>query len=233
MTDNPWVAATDLEVGHAPAGGDDTVRVTPGPLPAGTPAWVLGESADGDWLLVAAPLARAEEAMPLGWVPAVVDGRPSLEPMRLACPASPIGVEALVALGRLGPLACYGDQPIELVGFTPTGCGAGGSPRSGTPEWLNGTWSGLGIGAAEPAPPDFEVAAEVRARIAPEATFEAGCGAPGWFRFTGRFDHPAAETCRTTLDDGSRPIVIEPRLSILLCRTELVLTNAERLAVAP
>jgi hypothetical protein len=130
-------------------------------------------------------------------------------------------------------LACYGSGRIALIGFTPLGCGAGGSPRAGTPEWLNGTWTGIGIGNREPVPPDFEVEFGTTAKAAPGGRVPGGCDAPGWYRFTGHFDDPASATCRTEYADGAAAIVVEPHISELFCRGNLVLESAVRLPGEP
>jgi hypothetical protein len=99
--------------------------------------------------------------------------------------------------------------------------------RTGTPDWLNGTWSGTTIGDREPAPPDYEVEGFLHARAAPGSASLGGCGDPGWRRFLGHFDDPASQTCRTETADATGVIhVVDPRLSELLCRSELVLTDA-------
>jgi hypothetical protein len=140
-------------------------------------------------------------------------------------------VAQLVGLGMFGGLACYGSGPISVDGFSPTACGIGGSPRTGTPDWLNGTWSGTTIGDREPEPPDYEVEHVVHARAAPGSTSLGGCGDPGWRRFLGHFDDPASELCRTQTSDAAGAMhVVDPRLSELLCRSELVLTDAIQIA---
>jgi hypothetical protein len=209
----------------------DPIRVTPGTLREGDLVWVLrADAADRASHLVAAADGMLDEAsLAFGWVPVAIDGTPTLREPDLACPQRSTTVDELAALPPLGRLACFGDAAISFVGFVPVGCGAGGSPRTGTPEWLNGTWSGLGIGNEEPAPPNFEVDASVIARATPGLAIEP-CGSPGWYRFAGHFDDPASATCRTetTTPDGSRPISVEPMLSELLCRAQLVITEAVR-----
>jgi hypothetical protein len=77
-------------------------------------------------------------------------------------------------------------------------------------------------------PPDFEVEFGISTRTARGAQVPGGCGEPGWYRFTGHFDDPAAATCRTEVADV-RPIFVEPAVSQLLCRGNLVLESAVRL----
>lgn len=228
------VAAESLEPGEPPAGIADIVSITPGAISRGEQVWVLETvDVDGDdWHLVAIDRLMDEFNLPYGWIPAIADGSPTLVQTDIACPAPPLPVGAVTELGRYGGLACFGSANIEIVGFTPLGCGAGGSPRSGTPEWLNGTWTAVGIGNREPLPPDFEVEHAVLARAEPGPVVPAGCGTPGWYRFTGHFDDPAAATCRTQLSE-SPVVVLDPRLSGLICRSQFVITSAEALPREP
>lgn len=228
------VAVDVLEVGPAPDDRADAVSVAPGVLAQGDAVWVL-ETADDGWSLVTGGTSLDEATMPLGWVPDALDGEPTLAPADVTCSNPPLSVAQLVGLGRFGGLACFGTGPVTLVGFTPLGCGIGGSPRTGTPDWLNGTWSGIGIGSEEPQPPDFDVAAAISARAAPDLGLEPCGSVPGWYRFTGHFDDAASSICRTetTTPDGTRTIEVEPLLSELLCRTQLVLTDAEPLRDSP
>jgi hypothetical protein len=219
------VAADQLTVAASRAGDEPDAALTPGTVSAGQAVWVL-ETAGG-WHLVVAEGPRDELTIPFGWVPAQVDGADTLEPVGISCPASPMPVAQLVGLGMFGGLACYGSEPIAVDGFTPVACGIGGSPRTGTPDWLNGTWSGTTIGDREPAPPDYEVEGFLHARAAPGSASLGGCGDPGWRRFLGHFDDPASQTCRTETADATGVMhVVDPRLSELLCRSELVLTDA-------
>ena len=229
------VAVDTVDVGNGPDEGADAIAVTPGTLVRNDPAWVLDAASQDGWLLIAGGTGLDELSTAFGWIPAELDGQATLGSAALTCPAPPLSVTQLVALGPFGGLACFGPAPITLVGFTPIGCGIGGSPRTGTPEWLNGTWSGIGIGNEEPRAPNFEVSASVSARAAPGLELDQCGSQPGWYRFAGHFDDPASETCRTdtTTPDGTRPVTIEPRLSQLLCRTQLVLTEATRLPAAP
>lgn len=221
------VAVDSLAIEPMPDGiaGPD-VRVLPATVPIGTRLWILDEI-DG-WMLVVALDQGFEEVTPIGWVVTQRDGSQTTGAVDLACPPPQLTVPDLVNLGSLGGLACYASRQVELVGFTPLGCGAGGSPRSGTPEWLNGTWTGTSIGNREPMPPDFEVEFGISAKTAPGARVPDGCGEPGWYRFTGHFDDSASATCRTVVADV-RPIFIEPAVSQLLCRGKLVLDSAVRL----
>jgi hypothetical protein len=226
------VAVAQLSIGAAPAEvTGSVVGVLPATVPAGTRLWVL-EQLDG-WMLVVAPDLAVEDATPIGWAQAVSGGEPSVRPVDLACPASPVTVQQLVALGSLGGLTCYGNGQIELIGFTPLGCGVGGSSRVGTPEWLNGTWTGVGIGNREPTPPDFEVEFAIAARAAPGRRVASGCGDPGWYRFVGHFDDPASVTCRTEIVEAPPVLLVEPRISQLLCRGNFVLDSSVRLHSEP
>lgn len=226
------VAVDELAIGSAPEGiAEPDVRVQPATVRDGTRLWVLDET-DG-WMLVVALAEGLEETTPIGWVASEVGGERTVRPVGLACPASPVTVEQLLALGSFGGLACFEDRSIDVLGYVPAGCGIGGSPRVGSPEWLNGTWSSYVIGADAPMPPEVEVGVVIGARAAPESTLPSPCGAPGWYRFSGHFDDPASATCRTESVDGLVAIVVEPHVSELLCRDNLVLDSAVRLAGRP
>jgi hypothetical protein len=222
------VAVAELVVGNAPEKLAEAMRLTPGAIVEGERVWVLASAeADGmSWDLVVADRRADEPNIPFGWVSSDLDGAPSLRPASLACPSPPLSVEEAMPLAGFGGLACFGAAPIEIIGFTPLGCGAGGSPRVGTPDWLSGTWTVLGIGNRAPMPPNFEVDASISARAAPALAGPPGCDRPGWFRFIGHFDDPASSTCRTETVDGVVPVVVEQRLSELICRSQLVVTDA-------
>jgi hypothetical protein len=226
------VTVDRLSIGPAPKDIEaPSVRVTPGTVPAGTRLWVIDET--DDWMLVVALEQGLEEATPIGWVPTQVDGSPSVGPVDLECPPPQLTVPDLLALGALGGLACYGDRKVELIGYSPVACGVGGSPRTGSPEWLNGTWTGVNIGNQEPVPPDFEVEFSIRAQAAPGSGIQDGCGETGWYRYLGHFDDPASATCRTETALGARPFVVEPQVSRLFCRGNLVLESSARLPGPP
>lgn len=226
------VTVEALSIGPAPNDIEDpSVRVLPGTVSSGTRLWVIDET--DEWMLVVALGQGLEEATPVGWAATQVEGAPSVGPASLACPPPQLTVGDLVALGSLGGLACYGDRQVELIGFSPLGCGAGGSPRTGTPDWLNGTWTGIGIGNREPLPPDFEVEFGIRAQAAPGSGIQDGCGEPGWYRYVGHFDDPASETCLTQTAVGAATVFIEPQVSRLFCRGNLVLEASARLPGPP
>jgi hypothetical protein len=226
------VTVAALAIGPAPNHiGEPQVRVLPATVPAGTRLWVIDET--DEWMLVVALEQGLEEATPIGWAATQLDGAPSVGPVDLACPPPQLAVPDLVALGALGGLACYGNREVELIGFSPVGCGIGGSPRTGLPEWLNGTWTGVNIGNREPVPPDFEVDFAIRAQAAPGSGISDGCGEPGWYRYIGHFDDPASETCLTQSAVGAASVVVEPQVSRLLCRANLVLEASARLPGPP
>lgn len=214
---------------------DDSTGLQPAELPRGELVWITDRIEEGGnaWLLVAAAQGFDEFAIPFGWLPERQAGETTLVKADLGCPTAPLTVPQAERLGRFGGLACYGSAAVELVGFTPLGCGAGGSPRVGTPDWLNGTWSALGIGDDEPQPPEFTVGSAINARAAPTGAVQGGCGRAGWYRFLGHFDDPASVTCRTKSSDGAGVVRLDPRLSQLLCRASLVLTDAIPLAGPP
>jgi hypothetical protein len=224
------VAVDVLAIGPPPDGvADQGIAVLGGTVPEGTRLWILDE---GDDVMLVAALGFFENEMPIGWAPTTEGGAPTVRSVDLACPLPPLTVAQLAGLGPLGGLACYGDASIALIGFSPVGCGVGGSPRTGEPDWLNGTWSGLSIGNEEPMPPDFEVAHGITGHVPPGAEVPGGCGEAGWYRYAGHFDDPASLTCRTEIAEAQL-IVVEPVVSQLICRDKLVLESGARLAAAP
>lgn len=228
------VAVDGVKIGDAPAGADPFAAV-PSRLAVGEEVWVIdtAEAAAGLAALVVVDRPVLEYMLPMGWIPLETDGVPTLAETDRPCPPHPTAVSDLDLLGRLGRLACFGGRVVTIEAFAPVGCGIGGSSRVGEPEWLNGTWSGLTLGDAEPNPPDFEVEVALRARIAPGADVP-DCGEAGWYRFTGHFDDPASATCRTTdQTPAGAPVVIDERLSELLCRSEFVLERAAPIAPRP
>ena len=224
----------DITVGTHPDMSDGSGLI-PGQLLAGDLVWIADRAQvrDETWYLVVSNHVVGEFGMLFGWLPELVDGARTTEPAALDCPGQPVTVPAAAALGIFGGLACFGDDAIELVGYSPIGCGAGSSPRTGTPEWLNGTWTAVSIGDAKPEPPDFTVGASITASAAPTGAVDGVCGAPGWYRWLGHHDDPAAATCRTETSDGARIIRTDPRLSQLLCRASLVLTDQAPIAGPP
>jgi hypothetical protein len=224
------VAVDVLTIGPPPGGvADQGIAVLAGAVAEGTRLWILEE---GDGVMLVAALGFFEDEMPIGWAPASEAGAPTVRPVDLACPLPPLTVEQLAGLGSMGGLACYGDASIGLIGFSPVGCGVGGSPRTGEPDWLNGTWSGISIGNEEPMPPDFEVAHGITGHVPPGAEVPGGCGEAGWYRYAGHFDDPASLTCRTEIAEA-QVIVVEPVVSQLICRDKLVLESGARLPGAP
>jgi len=200
------------------------VRVQPGELEKGELLWVLDTALidEREWHLVAVDRLTDDFSMPFGWVPTSAEGSATLESLDLECPNSPISVDQLTTtMGQFGGLACYGGASVEVTGFTPLGCGIGGSPRVGSPEWLNGTWTGVHIGSRQPRAPNVGVDHSLNARLLPDSTF-APCAAPGWYRFSGHFDDPASATCRSVMT-GPPDVVLDPRHSELLCRARFVI----------
>lgn len=223
------VAVDGVTVGDAPPGADP-LEAVPTELRRGELVWVLDTAeVDGrERVLVVADRDVPELETPFGWIPSATDGEPTLAAAGVACPAPQLLIADVIRLGRFGGLACFGGNPIQLSGIAPMGCGIGGSPRVGEPDWLNGTWSGVSIGDAPP-----QAGAEVpfvTARAAPDVGPLGDCGEPARYRFIAHFDDPASDSCRTTEETQAGAVLLDERLSVLLCRTRLVITEAQPLA---
>jgi hypothetical protein len=223
------VAIGGLTVGDAPPGADPLGAV-PTALQPGEVVWVLDTvEVDGrEHVLVVTDRDVPELETPFGWIPSAMGGEPTLVATDVTCPAPQLLAADVMRLGRFGGLGCFGNDPIQLIGIAPMGCGMGGSPREGEPEWLNGTWSGLSVGDAPP-----QAAAEVpfvTVRAAPGVGLAGDCGEPTRYRFTAHFDDPASESCRTIEETGAGVVTLDERLSAFLCRTHLVITEAQPLA---
>lgn len=220
------VAVDGLTLRHAPP-GEEPLDVVPATLRGGELVWVLDtiQGGGGPLSLVVADREVVDHELPFGWIPAELDGAPTLHEPELACPSEPLRVADVIGLGRLGGLACFAGAEIELIGFAPVACGIGGSSREGTPNWLNGTWSGVPVADAVPLP-NAELPT-ISVFVAPPGDFGSDCGAPARHRFTAHFDDAASATCRTTdaTDDGL--VTLDRRVSALMCRTRLVITDAQ------
>jgi hypothetical protein len=116
---------------------------------------------------------------------------------------------------------------IEIVGYLVEGCGSGSSPRTGEPDWLNGTFSSVPV-ADRPVPPGGELPEEtIFLRASPGVTASTCEGATaGWYRFAGHFDDPASSTCRTTWStDAGTVEEVDPAVAEVLCRLRFAITE--------
>jgi hypothetical protein len=158
-----------------------------------------------------------------GWVAAGAPGGPAwLETTTLACPASPMNVEALVNGATAGPrtglerLACYGSTSIRVRGWfpkIPEGAGLGGACQANPPStwWLE--CSGLnynGLVVSESAgfgSPGLQISIDPASGLKMPPRGQ-------WVEVAGHLDDPAARTCAPR-GAGEDPVIV-----VLGCRSE-------------
>jgi hypothetical protein len=185
------VIVTDLVVRSAPGVGQDSsilemgltdgdlVYVIDGPVPA-----------DGyDWLLVT-ELGPEFASRAAGWIaPASRDGEEWVRPVTPDCPTE-VSVAAFAEVPPPLLLHCFGGQELTLEGVF--GFCAHGDPVIQEPEWLANyfcSFEVLGRPDGTTEWPSISVHTEPGTVVVPD-------GPPQPLRITGRFDSPAAETCR-------------------------------------
>lgn len=158
-----------------------------------------------------------ESEIAFGWIPAhTADGSPTLWRLDPECSAGPITVESLWGTNRAEPLACLGSRSFDFIAYPAPGCRTGQSERVGTPGWLNGNWVSSWL-VAEPLPDGAGFGGYLEAWSRPGIVVP--CTGQQRLEITAHYDDPASATCRTLI--GDRNVV--PALSVLLCRTHLVI----------
>ena len=185
------VVVTDLVVRSAPGVGDDS-RILEMGLTEGDLVYVVEgpRPADGyDWLLVN-QLAPAFASRASGWIaPASREGEPWVQPVTPDCPTE-ISVAAFAEVPAPLLLHCFGGQELTLEGVY--GSCAHGDPVIQEPEWLANnfcTFEVVGRPEGTTDWPSIEVHTEPGSVVVPDEPAQP-------LRITGRFDSPAAETCR-------------------------------------
>jgi hypothetical protein len=212
----------------ADPGGGPTVAT----LSAGSPVLLVEEAAaDPNQILVlgvddVGPGAIGDElAIPFGWAAERSGDTEQLAREPVECHVPPLTVHRVWAREPDGGFVCHGNEPIEIIGYLVEGCGSGASPRTGEPEWLNGTFSSVPVTGAE-VPAGADLPEEVIfLRASPGVTASTCAGlAAGWYRFEGHYDDPASSTCRTTWSNGTVEEV-DPALAEVLCRLRFAITG--------
>jgi hypothetical protein len=215
------VVTSDLVVRSLPEISEESI-IDPVRLSDGKLLFVLDGpvTADGhDWYRVApfdVPLSDIADGSPrLGWVAAAGDGEEWIAPWAGGCP------EASVPDLRNNPVylrvACFGGRELSLEGelgdcdYT--------VPGTVSPDWLSTAFCLLyednyqgdlvGPFTFHLPPEDFEMKEGNRQQV----------------RITGRFDHPAAQTCEHHPLEDEEPL--PPALVVLGCRGAFVVTQIE------
>ena len=233
------VITDNLRVRSKPGVSDDSKKLEPllqkgvqvvvldGPVQASGYDWYLVQPAGYDAVQVA--------KYPFGWVAgAGKDGEPWLQPRTPGCPPLPASVEQLVELKEtalFAEIACFGDRTFAIqarVGLPEAQCGT--EPAWGVdPEWLDSCRSS---GAPEFLSVDAPYGNPFRPSWAPgvdTSIARSGVGPPAeWpiVEVKGKFDHPAAQTCRNQLNyEGSDWPEPDPVQTVLACRLQFVVTS--------
>lgn len=185
------VVVTDLVTRSAPGVGADSSIFELG-LTDGDLVYVVDGpvAADGyDWLLVV-ELAPEFGSRSAGWIaPASREGEVWIEPWAPNCPTE-INVAAFAPVPPPLLLKCFGGQELTLEGVY--GSCAHGDPVIQEPEWLANyfcSFEALGRPDGVSAWPSISVHTQ-------PGVVEVPDGEPRPLRIIGRFDSPAAETCR-------------------------------------
>jgi hypothetical protein len=176
-----------------------------------------------EWYQVKAWRPRSPSvSWPVGWVArAGHDGEVWFRSTTVSCPASPITVEALLALAPPDRLACYGDTTLEVravVGTAAVDCDLARSGCPTGPEWLARSALRASISASVDAPAaGVAIALEQGAGLDPDAIERAGV-----VRLRGTFDHAAARSCGPDPDRAGPSGPLSPTEAVLECRTRFV-----------
>jgi hypothetical protein len=194
---------------------DDRLFVVDGP--------VIGQNYE--WYQVKAWRPRdASINWPVGWVArAGHDGEVWFRTTTVACPASPMSIEDLVALAPGDRLACFRDAPIEVravIGTATIDCDAtrGGCPTG--PAWLAVTALRAAVSGSVEAPTStLPIALDPTARLDEDVLEQAGV-----VGLSGAFDHTEAATCRPDSDRPGPDGPLQPVEAIIACRTRFVVT---------
>lgn len=185
------VVVTDLVTRSAPGVGADSSIFELG-LTEGDLVYVVDGpvAADGyDWLLVV-ELAPEFGSRSVGWIaPASREGEVWVEPEAPNCPTE-ISVAAFAPVPPPLLLKCFGGQEVTLEGVY--GSCAHGDPVIQEPEWLANYFCSF---EALDRPDGVSSWPSISVHTEP-GVVEVPDGEPRQLRITGRFDSPAAETCR-------------------------------------
>jgi hypothetical protein len=221
------VVTNDLRIRSAPFVGDlstkyqrlldkdDRLFVIDGPVIA----------QNYEWYQVKAWRPRSPSvSWPVGWVArAGHDGEVWFQPTTVSCPASPITVEALVALAPADRLACFRDTTLQIravVGTAAVDCDPARSGCPTGPEWLARSALRASISESVDAPAAVvPLALDNGTALDADAIQRAGV-----VRLRGTFDHPDAASCGPDPERAGPAGPLSPIEAVLECRTRFVVT---------
>ena len=165
--------------------------------------------------------------LPVGWIPILdPEAGVTLAAEEVDCGEPPLDAMELSSLERRmsGP-ACYGHQPVPLIGFIAPTCGIDvHRVWLGEPEWINGQDAGTAIDDRELV--DYEGSGLA---FGPPGSELMRCVTPsGWYELTGHFADAAADSCETAIVHGSLQTRLDPVMSRQFCRSHYVVTASRR-----
>jgi hypothetical protein len=174
-----------------------------------------------DWYLVQPDAATPESAY-LGWAATPHSGDPWLVPAEDDCPPGVTELDAAIAIGPLGLLSCFRDEPLSFEGYVVQGFGCN---ITGTfePEWLAHPCANMSfISPVASGDGDGRLFLHFPAPGVTNPTVELDAGQ--LVRIVGHFDDPAAETCVMEADTVTAD---DPAAAIARCRARFAVTEVD------
>lgn len=224
------VVTNDLRVRSKPEVSDASIKLEP-LLDAPRLLFVMDgpvEASGYTWYEVA-PIGDAATAveLPIGWVAAAdKDGAPWIQRVTPDCPPRPTSVKALWGVDAVLALACFGETPISVPARLAQPEATCGIDLGWTiePGWLGSTCPQPQFLIESPT----AVGLSINSIIDPKldvSRWKPGVEPKDWIavRITGRFDHPAATSCRG-VSNGER-VPYTPDRVVLACRATFVITK--------
>ena len=192
------------------------VYVVDGPVSASGYAWyeIVPVRTDAD-----------HEDLPFGWVAAGKDGEPWLSGDGFTCPALPTTYASFAATPPLIALACFGHKSLSFtarIANPEATCGVS-IGWDVDPSWIFSTCPQPPFLLEDPTRTDLSLYAVIDPKVDIHR-LNPGPDVPDWLRVTvtGRFDHPAAQTCRGVSDGEKVPLT--PTEIVLDCRATFVIS---------
>lgn len=225
------VVTNDLRVRTKPSTASDSTKLKP-LLGKGTLVYVVSGPTKGSgytWYRVQ-PFGQGIDGgpLPFGYIAAASkDGEPWIEPGGPPCPGIPGDYDSLThTLDQpLLALSCFGGKPITIDARLEQPEATCGVDLGWTvePEWLGSTCAHPEVLVA-----DTDSTNSIFPVIDPKVSLKAlkpGVDEADWIpvTVTGRFDHPAAKTCKGVSSETKVPYV---RAKLVLdCRATFVITK--------
>jgi hypothetical protein len=195
---------------------------------------VFGVTSGGgqDWYRIQVPLRLTTGEWIFGWLPASIDGSPTLAPSAVnpdvfsACPAEPRGAGWFVASNDpAGRALCASGTNITLDGYVGSVAHAEAPIFSGEPDWLADEptlvmWSVVGP-AAEGMQLGLHIDPASRVTYSPEILSDRDGDEANRVHVTGHFNDAAADDCRRSpTPETFMPMTDEEQA--LWCRQQFV-----------